>query len=336
MKLVLLMKDYSVKYSSNIKKYYNDIQFILFPCDEIINTYILVEPNKFMIQMKRARVIVESVVRRCGYDYKDHIYPIGRIKKVIYNYPDLIKYIFSIEKTKYYNNVMRMSDYDDIPPYSDIKYCFFSIKMYDENERVIFKKKINMSEIVKQSSIYVSDLFDPGYILNNIQDIYFSELSLFKEYLSINTKDLVWSLGHNSYDYDLCALWMDDTNSIRFFHKKDIKKIEKISSIYAMGYTITEEDRYTGNSPEYDTAYYEPSQIVEFITYHSYISFILRICACIANKEYDKSTLTEEDYIANTHMEIDIQGKVKSMRFIDDKVIDIDDILDLVDRRYKK
>lgn len=337
MKLIFLMKDYSVKHSSKIGKFYNDIQFILFPCDEELNTYLLVEPNMYMVKMKKAKVIIESVVQRCGYDYKDHYYPIGRIEKEIFNYTELIQYLFSIEKTKYFNKLMQMTDFNEIPPYMMIKYCFFSIRLYDENNKVIFKKKINIGEETKLSTIYVCEFYDPGNIVNNIHDIYFSELSLFKEHISIDPINNKWDLAHDKYKYNLCAVWLDETNSISFFHKDDIINLTHINSLYssAMTFSIDKwddvEHRGIVNCPEYDLSYFDYPLIIEYIIYLPYIDLVMKTCARIANNEYNEGELTEDDYKIVYSLEMEVNHKTKSYRFNSNNLFDLDKLMRLIE-----
>ena len=337
MKLIFLMKDYSVKYSINIEKHYKDIQFILFPCDIELNTYLLVEPNQYMLKMKKAKIIVESVVQRCGYDYKDHHYPMGRVEKIVYNYPDLIQYLFSIEKTKYYNKVMQMSDYSDIPLYMTIQYCFFSIRLYDEHNKVIFKKKINVGEEVSLSEIYISQLFGPGNITNNVKDIFFAELSLFKECISIDPIHCKWDLGHDDYKYSICALWLDESNSISFFHRDIIKKFSYIDSIYVDVNTFAGkkwenvEHRGVINSPMYDLLYFDFQLILEYIIYLPYINLITRMCAKLANDEYNQGELKEDDYVIYLYIELEVYHKVHKIHRKDTNPYTVEDLIQLLE-----
>lgn len=343
MKKTLLMKDYSVKYKKSIEKYYKDIQFILYPCDLELNTYLLVEPNSYMLRMNKAKVIIESVVQRCGYDYRDHYYPIGRIEKILNSYDELIQYLFSIEKTLYYNKVMEMSEVQDIPPYISIKYCFFSIRLYDEDDKVIFKKKININEEVKNAAIYISSFFGAGSIVNNLRDIYFSELSLFKEHISIDPNNNKWDLGHDEYRYSLCAVWLEETNSISFFHKNDANRLKHINNLYVdsnvFGCFIDNKKEFNdarhvpvSNCPSYDLMYFDYPLILEYIIYLPYINMVLRMCAKIANQEYtDEIRLTEDDYYVRTHMEIEIYHTTHNLHFKDNDPFTLENLMDILD-----
>lgn len=332
MELIFLMKDYSVVHSTDIETYYKDIQFILFPCDPDANTYTLFEPNLYMIRMKKAKVIIESVAERCGYDYRDHYHPIGRVEKVVYSYTELIQYLFSIDKIKMYNSVMGMSEVRDIPPYIKILFCFFSVRLYDEHNKVIFKKKINIGEEVQLAEIHISKIFGPGNILNNIRDIYFQELSLFKEHISIDPVKKRWDLGHDKYKYQLCAYWMDETNSITFFDKEDIKLFKSIRSFYGSGsvFLIDHSEKLMWNYPEYDLVYFDEQLIVEYLTYLPYINLAMKMCAKVANVSPGKPSIEEEDIEIYSHIEIEIRGKTISKRFKDYEIFTISDLIKLL------
>lgn len=334
MNLLFLMKDYSVIRSDDIEKYYKAIQFILFPCDPELGTYLLMEPNQYMVKMKKAKIIIESVAERCGYDYRDHYHPIGRIEKIVYTYEELIQYLFSIEKTKYFNNVMLMSDVEDIPPYMKIMFCFFSIRLYDEKNKVIFKKKINVGEEVTLSEIYISKIFGVGNILNNIRDVYFQEVSLFKEHISIDPIKNRWDLGHDDYMYALCMYWFDDTCSVRFFYKDQINKFEKIQTLYAQSSTFKAD--YTDgivmwNYPEYDLLYVEPHHAIEYITYLPYINLVMKACTIAANKSPGNHEIVETDIEISSRIEIEVNGKIITKRFNDTNPFTIDDVLNLLE-----
>ena len=335
MKLIFLMKDYSVIESNNIEKHYKNIQFILFPADEELNTYILVEPNQYMLKMKKAKIIIESVAERCGYDYRDHHHPIGRIEKFVYTYPELIQYLFSIDKIKYYNNIMMMSDVSDIPPYMKMMFCFFSVRLYDNNNHIIFKKKINVGEEVELSEIYISKIFGPVNILNNISDIYFQELSLFKEHISIDPNYMKWDFGHSKFKYSLCAYWLDETNSITFFYKDDLKKLDKISSLYASSNIFRSKyanpDIVTWNLSEYDLLYVESQHVVEYIIYLPYINLIMKTCTKVANIKPGMMEINENDLTIHTHIELEINHKAISRRFRDSDPFTIGDLMDLLE-----
>lgn len=322
LELLFLMKDYSVVKSNDIEKYYKFIQFILFPADEELNTYILVEPNQFMLKMKKAKIIIESIVERCGYDYRDHHHPIGRVEKTMYTYVELIQYLFSIDKIKYFNNAMCMTEARDIPPYMKVMFCFFSIRIYDEYNKVIFKKKINIGEEVQLSEIYISKIFGAGNILNNIRDVYFQEIGLFKEYISVDPISNKWSFGNGNYEYNLCAYWLDETNSIVFFHKDDIKKLEKIDTLYAESNVFLKNNECViWNIPEYNLLYVEPQLIIEYITYLPYINMVMKTCTKVANISPNRKEIFENDVEVYTHMEIEIKQKVLSNRFNDSNQI---------------
>lgn len=338
------MKDYSVKYKKNIENDYRDIQFILFPCDLELNTYMLVEPNPYMIKMKKAKVIIESVIQRCGYDYKDHYYPIGKFERIIDNYDELIQYLFSLDKTKYFNKLMKMSDYQDIPPYQTIHFCFFSIRIYDESDKVIYKKKINTKEEVRHSEIYISPYFEAGNITDNIRDIYFSELSLFKESISIDPIRNLWDLGHDEYKYNLCALWLEQTNTISFFHMEDMNRIEKVTDMFVRGIVFpcfidhkkefnTSRHAPSSNCPQYDLALFDYPLIMEYITYLPYINMLLRMCAKIANQEYadEGMVLSEDDYYVNTRIDINIYYKNYTTSFNDHDPFTIEKLMNLLE-----
>ena len=335
LKPLLLMKDYSVKKSDAIEKYYDEIQFILFPCDPELNTYTLFEPNKYMVKMKKAKIILESVAERCGYDYRDHYHPIGRIEKIVYSYTELVQYIFSIDKMKMYNAVMQMSDISDIPPYIKVMFCFFSVRIYDKNNKVIFKKKININEETKLAEIHISKIFGAGNILNNIRDIYFQELSLFKDYISIDPINEKWDLNCDTYVYNLCGMWLDETNSITFFHKYDLNKIEKVTTLYGAGNVFPKDtksqDVVLWNIPEYDVLYVEPQLIVEYITYLPYINLVMKTCTKVSNVRPGKEIVDEEDLKVLCRLEIEIDGVVKTRRFTDNDPFTISDLLDLLE-----
>lgn len=336
MKLILLMKDYSVIKSNDIKKYYKDIQFIIFPADEELNTYLLVEPNEYMIKMKKAKIVIESVAERYGYDYRDHHHPIGRVEKIVYTYTELIQYLFSIDKIKFYNSVMSMSEVSDIPPYIKIMFCFFSVRLYDSSNKVIFKKKINVGEEVQLSEIYISKIFGSGNILNNIRDIYFQELSLFKEHISIDPISMKWDLGHTNYKYELCAYWLNETNSITFFPKNDVNKIDKkVNTLYATSSTFKkdncDENIIIWNMPEYDLLYVEPQLIVEYITYLPYINLAMKMCTIASNRKPGMCEITETDLELFIHIEIEIKHRVISKRFRDSNPFTITNLINLLE-----
>ena len=328
------MKDYAVKKSNDIEKHYDNIQFILFPCDPELNTYALFEPNQYMIKMKKAKVIIESVAERCGYDYRNHYHPIGRIEKILYSYTELVQYIFSVDKMKMYNAVMNMSEISDIPPYMKVMFCFFSVRIYDEHNKVIFKKKVNVGEETELAEIHISKIFGAGNILNNIRDIYFQELSLFKDYISIDPINERWNLSCDAYMYNLCGVWMDETNSITFFHKDDICKLEKVTTLYGTGVVFKKDeskDVPLWNIPEYDLLYVEPQLIVEYLTYLPYINLVMKTCTKVANISPGKDMIDEDDLKVVCRLEIEINGKVKTKRFHDDNPFTIRDLLEMIE-----
>lgn len=328
------MRDYTVKYLESIVNDYKDIQYLLIPCDVVANTFILVTPNPYMLKMKKAKIIVESVVHRYGFDNKDHYYPIGKIKKYLYSYVDMIQYLFSIEKTKFFNSLLNMEK-DCMQMIMTIKYCFFSIRLYDERDHIIYKKKINLTEETKLSEIYISTFLSPREILNQLQEIYFSELSLYKENLSIDTTQNIWNMNHEKYQFSLCGMWLDETNSIRFFRKDEIKLIDKIH--YLCGFIHTFPKKHSDvvfyNMIDFNFVYYDPQLIVEFFTYLPYIQIVMQLCVKLANVEYGYQKIEIDDFKIFHFLEIENSHKKETFKFINTEDVDILNIIEVFDKR---
>lgn len=328
------MKDYTVKYLESIIDDYSNIQYLLVPCDVVANTFILIAPNPYMLKMRKAKIIVESVVHRYGYDEKDHYYPIGKLKKYFHNYTDMIQYLFSIEKTKYFNSLLNM-ERDCIQSIMQIKYCFFSIRLYDEKDHVIYKKKINLTEETQLSEIYISTFLSPREILNQLQEIYFSELSLYKENLSIDTINHIWNMDHEKYRFQLCGMWLDETNSIRFFQKDDIHILERISYLCGFIHTFPEKssDVILYNMIDFNFVYYDPQLAIEFFTYLPYLQLAMQLCVKLANVEYGYQKIEIDDIYIRHFLEIEIFSKREIIKFDSDQDLDILNVIEVYKRR---
>lgn len=303
---ILLLKDKSIVLSNDIRNYYSEIEFILFPCDLELNTYLLHEKNRYMCEMIRAEVSMESILYYLDEERVEHITPITKTKKKLNSYLEMIQYLFSLDKIKYFNEIIRDSDYDDLPPYEIIEFCYFKIKIYDKREKILYKKEISLEEKIKHHKIYMNEFFEPDNILSNIRDIYFPELSLFKDYLSIDVDQFVWDMGDRGYKYSLCGIFFERTNSISFFSYEDILYLKRIHSIYSIGTVFERTENiedvkecknpqefidihlydkrfYTHLDRTYDQWWFQPTYAIEFIVYLPYITMIMKMNTSISD-----------------------------------------------------
>lgn len=343
---ILLLKNKKLVISNNISDYYSDIELILFPCDIELNTYLLHEKNQFMCEMVRAEIKIESILYYFDEDYEVTITPITKTKKQINTYVELIQYLFSLDKIKYYNGIIRDSDYGNLPPYEIIEFCYFKIKVYDKREKVIYKKEISLEEKIKHHKIYVNEFFEPENILSNIRDIYFPEISLFKDYLSIDIDQFLWDMGNHKYKYSTCGLYFEETNSLSFFSYEDIVYLKKIHSLYSIG-TVFElyeniddvkeakdprefleeciyDKRYDHIDRTYDQWYFSPTYAVEFVTYLPYITMIMKMNTSIVDQTNDI-----ESYHMRHILSIEIYKKEINAAYTDKKPFTINDLIQI-------
>lgn len=343
----LLLKDHRVIIDDDIEKYYNEIEFVIYQSDPEVNTYVILTPERYMYKMKRAKITIESVVTNYTIDYVLHHVPIGKVVKEVNSYLEMIQYLHSLYRLKYYNSLIRQTDYENIPPYEIVEFCYFHIKVYDHDDKILYKKKISLVESIKKGNIYLNEFFEPDRIIENIRDIYFPELSIFKEYLSIDPVKLKWDFGKEDYKYNICALWHDETNTISFFSYEDMIYLNRLSSIFAMGFVF---DMYNNDHMNvkklndleglmdelnveypaytdiryYDCWYFEVSLIVEYIVYLPYLNMVILTNTEIVDNQ--KITDTHEVLI---NICIGINGREYTIRYTRDHPFVISDLIEV-------
>lgn len=214
---ILLMKNGKIIMTSNFDSYFDDIEYILFQADNTLNTYLLQEPKRYMIDMDRAEIVYESVItQQCTEDglYEKYTNPMSHTEKNINSLTELVRYLQSLHRICFFNDIARSND---CPRYEEIQFCYFKISIFCHDKK-IYKKTVSFKKEKK--------LFYPNYILDDIQEIY-DPIDRFPErFLSIDYYKMEWGFYPELHYDDICGILLKSTKSITFFRFIDILSLK--------------------------------------------------------------------------------------------------------------
>lgn len=231
MKIIALMKNKEILRKKKFRKFINkfaDIKYLLFNIDDSINTFIIHEPKEYMRYFAKASITFQCAIRQYSSDNpgtENHPTLMTCIKKEINDITELMKYLHSLNRIRYWN---KLSASDDALFYEIIDFALFNVEITDVKNNVIFNKEMNIKN--------QKGLFGVNEILKSIDKIY--NPCDFKNHTFIEM-DNTW----NFIDYieskdNIYGIYLPKTKSISFLHGKDIQILkENLKSVYC--YTIT-------------------------------------------------------------------------------------------------
>lgn len=285
---IFLFKDKSVKtvkkFHKSISKYFDEIKYILFPIDLFTDSFILINPKKYMMKFTKAIVRFESVIIQDSYftEYycKDCYSKISETEKEITDVTSLIQYLHSLNRIKFCNKLANSAESIIV---ERTEFTKFNIEIFSNND-IIYSKYMDIKNQKGQ--------FGAIDILENISDIYDPIKIPYKySYLEISTK---WKYTKNISNnvLSIYGLYLPRTRSFTFFNKTGLSILSyNINQAYF--YTATfnpdyiEQEEYSYQCREYNKYIYEMnnatpirfqdfwahelSELIEYITYLPYI-----------------------------------------------------------------
>ena len=292
--IIFLMKNMTTltttKFEKDLAKYFNKIDFILFPIDNENTAFVIHQPKKYMLNFSKAVVKFQiAVIQYSHFEIDTSNYPslMHPITKTIHSIPELIQYLHSLNRIRYTN---KLSNSNESYLYEIIEFTEFRIDIYNKKNEVIYNKKMDLNTEMGQ--------FGVAEILKRIDKIYFpwefKTSDMFKE-LYLYITDDKWDIAFNLERKGLYGVFLLYTSSVSFFHAEDIFMMNtNLHSLYA--YTLTHNpnevsyedldillkdvtpelivneasDRFTSPVRYQDFWVHEPSYIIEFILFLSY------------------------------------------------------------------
>ena len=210
---ILLMDNGEVITSSNLDLNFENIEYILFQADSQLNTFLIHEPKRYMIDIDKAEIIYESVItQQCTENdlYETYTKPMSHIEITINSLTELMQYLESLNRIWFFNDVARSND---CPRYEEIQFCYFKITLFCHNKK-IYKKVISFKDENK--------VFYPSYILQDIKEIY-NPINKFPDrFLSIDYHEMQWGFYPELHYDDMCGILLKSTRTITFFKFIDI------------------------------------------------------------------------------------------------------------------
>ena len=210
---ILLMKNGEIIIASNIDHYFENIEYILFQADNQLNTFLLHEPKRYMLDMDKAEIIYESVItQQCTEDdlYDMYTSPMSHTEKTVNSLVELMQYLQSLHRIWFFNDVARSND---CPRYEEIQFCYFKITLFCHGKK-IFKKVLSYKKENK--------VFYPSYILEDIKGIYDPVKKFPDRFLSIDYHDMQWGFFPELHYDDMCGILLKSTRTITFFKFIDL------------------------------------------------------------------------------------------------------------------
>lgn len=319
MDTILLMKDGSLKLKKkNIVKWYDNIKFILFSADPVCNTFVLHKPMKYMKNFTRAKIFIETYVRKVVNDVveyqfqEDYSYTrMGSTIKELCSLEEFIQYMTSLSRITFANKLTKSND---CLSYEIIEFSFFRIELFC-NDELVYEKELNREN--------QKGYFDTRMILENVDIIYDAEV-LPTKYLNIDLDMGKWSIDPNPKRDRICGAYLVYTKTFLFLDFSDIDLIRKnVKSLYVKTFTYDKKEDPI-NSHEgwelidicnindysykilplschfYDLWVHEDVFILEFITYFPYVYMTVQtIC------EINDQGKPNGNYESESHIEIE-------------------------------
>lgn len=351
-KIILLLENQKIVMTNDIEKYHSLIKYLLLQADNQLNTYILHEYKPYMELMDEAIVTFESVITHhttLDMEYEKFSSPMSHVEKKLTRFTDLIIYLNSLNRIRYYNQLALSND---CPYYDEIQFCYFKIEIFSMG-KLIYKNKSSCKDN--------SRFLNPLDILMDITKIYDPivshtprDISDGETFLSISPKDKYWQWGWRSKNKthidDMCGVVLGDTKTLTFFNIYDLNllgnrlsgmqcqtvsfnvTLNSSQEIYDL-YDNSEEfdkicgairliDIWTGNIPS----------IIEYIVYLPYIFLTLKTISEI--NDYGKLT---DEYKTESRIYLELQGEGTNIveteiNCTDEDPIEIMDIVELCKR----
>lgn len=314
-KMLLLMKNGSIKMKRNITKYYDDIKYILFKADSSSDTFVLHKPLKYMKTFTKAKVYIETYVRKVMNDVQEYQFQecvftkMGSTIKELNSLEEFIKYLASLSRITYSNKLVKSND---CMSYELIEFSFFKVELFC-NDKLVYEKELNIEN--------QKGYFDTRMILDNISIIYDAEEKSAK-YLNIDLNRNQWSMDLAPKKHHLCGVYLIYTRTFVFLDFDSLHYIRKeAKSLYIRtitfnkeefdGYELEREWEYIETNKDfdykesklfyschiYDLWIHEDVFILEFITYLPYTYMTIQTISEINDLGKTEGKYDSESYI---------------------------------------
>lgn len=262
---IMLMKNKRVVINKSWKEFYKEIAYLLIPIDEQLNIFILQKPNRFLLNFDRALLSYEMASTKYDLTSDPPVFDskaITKTKLEITNMVELLRSLYSLNKISFGNTILQCND---SPIYTNIQFCYFSLKLYKGDKLI---KKVRLSSDVEKV------MFESTHILHDLRDVYwpYSCGRMENKYLLIDGVKNRWEYSNKVSKKGLCGINLLETEAYSFYQIDDIKSVSRVSSLYSQ---IAVYDKYEISSKEvkklirnigFDTAFIEE----EFITLSDY------------------------------------------------------------------
>ena len=225
MDIILLMSDNSIVIDDNIDKYQYDISYILVKVDEQLNTYVLLEPNKYLFDIKNVTISYEMVITHHDMidEYKFYSIPFSKQELKVNSFLEMIRTLYSLNRICIVNYVLEKND----SPFKDeIQFCYFKLKILNNEGRVIYKYILDGDKEGKK--------MDATTIISDIENVY--SLKREKNFLVIDTNNEKWNFSKKLKN-NVCGIHLIDSRSYSFYEGNKLKFLfERIESFYSQIY----------------------------------------------------------------------------------------------------
>lgn len=343
-KLILLMKNHTVLSTSQVKKFYDNIEYIIFRVDNQLNTFILQKPNDVLLSFTKASISFEAIISQHNVDeinYNTYTHGFCKVDKEFTTLYEFIQYIHSLNRISYSNFIMNSNDSSI---YEEIKFCYFKINIYKDNKRIYHYKNTANKE---------RKFFGTKEILMDIDSIYKPFMKGNTCFIAINTVLKKWKITEKLIKECICGVPLEGTSSFVFYDSEFIKYIDdNVRGLYCQTW-INDKNKFDKdiindimdnksiNFENGSVKYFQSVKLLDYwavniftlFEYISYLPYIYMIIQTI--KEINDLDEYKNIYSSKSYFELDLKniGRFKKLPEIictDTNVLTMNDIYYLI------